>query len=128
MNKLLWVVALAVVTAAAYSAFLAWDSEYQIDPVTKVASGPYEAWQVIGLGAVCVIAAAIAGWHRQTLLVVLVMPLVLMIAFILTAMADKSTGDGLFMVGAIMMFVGSFVGLGIVSAVVQAIAASKDLK
>ena len=40
----------AVLSAGSWLAWMGWDDEYQIDPRTQVASGPYEAWQVVGCG------------------------------------------------------------------------------
>jgi hypothetical protein len=42
--------AVAALSAGSWLAWMGWDHEYQIDPQTRVASGPYEAWQVVGCG------------------------------------------------------------------------------
>lgn len=122
-----WAVALAVLTAGAYAAFLGWDDEYQVDSVTGVATGPYEAWQVIGLGAICAFVAGVAGWYRTAAIAVIVMPVVLVIGFVVSAIGDGSAGDGLFVVGALLLGVGSLLGVGLVAFVTQAWAASHDL-
>jgi hypothetical protein len=56
--------AVAVLAALAWFAWMGWDSQYQVDPVTQVASGPYEAWQVIGCAIsllVLLVGALLAG-------------------------------------------------------------------
>src|SRR5690242_3064267 len=40
----------AVLSAGSWFAWMGWDHQYQIDPRTQEASGPYEAWQVVGCG------------------------------------------------------------------------------
>lgn len=114
------VVALALLTAACWWAWLAWDETYQIDPVTGNASGPYEAWQVIG----CVLSLVVVGSVAALLLPAWVVVGTMTVAFTAawTATAQSQDETGLFMVGAMLVFVGMACASGVLVALVQAIA------
>lgn len=45
----------AVLGAASWFAWLGWDQQWQVDPVTGMESGPYEEWQVVGCGVSLVV-------------------------------------------------------------------------
>lgn len=60
MTKNLALVFLIIGTVASWLAWLAWDDTYQID-ADGVASGPYEAWQVIGSGITVMIVVLLAA-------------------------------------------------------------------
>jgi len=103
---------LFVGTAIAYAGLLGWDRTYQTDPVTQEVSGPYEAWQVLLLGAVVVGLTVWASWKGHFLTALWAIPLALVVAFVIVAvlMADQT---GLFMVGAILMAIGSVIGVAV---------------
>jgi hypothetical protein len=109
--------AVAVLSALLWFAWMGWDTQYQIDPVTQVASGPYEAWQVIGCVVsllVLLVGALLAGvralWASAAL------TLAFTAAWTATAAADDETG--LYGVGAILVLVGLSAGTAVVSLVV----------
>jgi hypothetical protein len=115
-SKVLGGVTLAVLSAAAWFAWMGWDTEYDVDPVTQSTSGPYRAWQVIGCGV--------------TLLVLLVGALLLRVPPVVacaavtvaftaawTATAAATDDSGLFVVGAVLVFLGLAVATAVVSAV-----------
>ena len=101
------VVLLAAGTAGSWWAWLGWDHTYQVDPVTGVTSGPYEAWQVVGCVLTLLVLAVLAALVRWWL------PLAVMpIAFAVTWSAQAASEDvtGLWAVGAFMLAVGLAVG------------------
>ena len=104
------IAAIAVLTAASYMAWLGWDHEYQVDPATGVASGPYEAWQVIGLVVCLGLVAFVAGRRGRRGVCVAVMPIVLTVCFSIEASGDAGD-DGLWVVGALLIFVGTTLGV-----------------
>lgn len=105
------VVALAVLTAALWWGWFAWDSEYQVDPETGVASGPYEVWQGVGC-AICavVLVAAALQWLRPAV-VILVMPPAFTLAFAGTAVPADETG--LSGVGVVLVALGTVLGVAL---------------
>ncbi|GAA3279046.1 hypothetical protein Dvina_01310 [Dactylosporangium vinaceum] len=120
LTQLLGGIAVALLSAAAWFAWMGWDGEYQVDPLTQEASGPYEVWQVAG----CV----------ASLLVVLVGALLLRVRWFVaapamtvaftaawTVTAAASDGSGLFLVGAVLVFMGLAVGTTVVSLLVLAL-------
>lgn len=117
-DRVLRTAALAVLAAACWFAWLAWDTTYQVDPATGVASGPYEAWQVLGcvlsLAVAVVIGTAVLG-GRVT---VVVTTLAFTFAWSVTASSD---GSGLWLVGALLVLVGVAVGASVVAAVTAAV-------
>ena len=96
---------LFVGTAIAYAGLLGWDRTYQTDPVTQEVSGPYEAWQVLLLGAVVVGLTVWASWKGHFLTALWAIPLALVVAFVIVAV--------LIMVGAILMAIGSVIGVAV---------------
>jgi hypothetical protein len=117
-----WGQVVGVLVVAALSALLwyAWmgrDSQYQVDPVTQVASGPYEAWQVIGCGLsllVLFIGALVAG--VRPLLASAALTLAFTAAWTATAAPQDETG--MYGVGVIMLLVGLTAATTVVSLVV----------
>jgi hypothetical protein len=112
----LWSVAIAVVTVAAYLAFLGWDQHKDLDPVTRNETGPYEPWQVIGLGVVLAALAFTAGWRGRMLPAVVVLPAVLAACFGVDGATDPD-GDGLWPIGAGLVAVGALAGTATLAAV-----------
>ncbi|GAB2652866.1 hypothetical protein GCM10027271_08840 [Saccharopolyspora gloriosae] len=108
-------VVLAVLTASCWWAWMAWDQGYQTDPATGAASGPYQAWQVVGC-VVCLVALGVGASVRlPAWLVVPIMPVAFTAAWTWTAAgADDS---GLWAVGAVLVFAGMLVGTGVVSGI-----------
>lgn len=102
---LLWIVALGATTVAAYLALLGWDQRKDLDVVTGNETGPYAAWQIVGLGLVVAALAFLAGRKRQVVPAVVALPLALTAAF--AAIAVTSPEPGLWPVGATMLALGS---------------------
>ncbi len=94
----------AAATLATWWAWLGWDTEYQVDPVTEVASGPYEAWQVVGCGLTLVLLAAGASLWTHPWLVAAT--LTLSFTLVWSVQAASSDDTGLWAVGALLLLVG----------------------
>ncbi len=113
-----YMVALAVLGAACWFAWLGNDTTYQVDPATGVASGPYEAWQVAGcvasLVAVVVLGTVLLGARATVLLVTVAFT----VAWSVTASGD---GSGLWLVGALLVLVGAAAGSSAVAGVTAAV-------
>lgn len=106
----------ALLTAACFAAYwgwLGWDKTYQVDPLTGVASGPYESWQVVGCALTLVLVAMVAGLARQAAVAMVVMPCAFTIAWSMPARATDESG--LWAVGAIMTFFGIAAGVAVVA-------------
>ena len=100
-------IALFALSAGLWWGWFGWDTEYDVDPATGTASGPYEAWQVSG----CVVAWAVLGWIGNRMLppvtVIVLMPLAFTAAFAISAaQADDS---GLWIVGAMLIAFGTVI-------------------
>ena len=107
-------VLLTLATALAYLAWLGWDQHKDIGPDGE--TGPYQAWQVIGLVLTIGIIAAYAGWRGHPVEAIVVITLVLTIVWSIDAATDPED-DGLWPVGAFLLFIGSLVGVSVVALV-----------
>jgi hypothetical protein len=99
------VLAVAALAVLIWYAWLGWDREYQVDPITQVSSGPYQAWQVIGCGAsllVVLVGALLVGLHPVWASAALTL------GFTVAWTADAAAVDdtGLYGVGTVMLLVG----------------------
>lgn len=108
---------LTVGTAVAYLGWLGWDQHKDIGP-DGGETGPYQAWQVIGLVLTIGIFAAIAGWSGHAVEAIVIITLVLTVAFSIDATTDPED-DGLWMVGASMLCVGCLFGVSVVALVAE---------
>ncbi|WOX23771.1 hypothetical protein [Streptomyces solicathayae] len=107
----------AVVAAGLWAAWLGWDQQRDVHPDGSV-SGPYEAWQVIGLGVTLLVATygtAAMGWFVAAVLGTTA-------GLTVAAFADWSDdASGLFVIGVGMIAVGSMVGTTAVTAAAGAL-------
>ncbi|MET8151497.1 hypothetical protein ACIBSW_20335 [Actinoplanes sp. NPDC049668] len=110
----------ALLSALQWYVWMAWDTEYQTDPVTQVSSGPYEAWQVVGCAAsllVVFVAALLLGarplWASAAL--------TLAFTAAWTATASATDSSGLYVVGTVMVLAGLAATTTVVSLVVTAL-------
>ena len=99
---------LVVTTVGTDAVWLAWDQEYQRDPVTGVSSGPYEAWQVVGCALTLGAVALVAGLRQRPWLALAVVPSVFTLVFSLRAAPEDESG--LWVVGAMLLLMGTFAG------------------
>ncbi|WP_416968552.1 hypothetical protein [Streptomyces sp. 4F14] len=106
---------LAGVSAALWAAWLGWDQKRDLHPDGS-STGPYEAWQVVGL-VVCLLGvvgwAARRGYRAEVALGVSA-------GITGAAFVDWSDdASGLFMVGVLMVAAGTLVGTTLVSEAVR---------
>jgi hypothetical protein len=116
-GQVIGVLVVAALSALLWYAWMGWDSQYQVDPVTQVASGPYEAWQVIGCALsllVLLVGALVAG--VRPLLASAALTLAFTAAW--TATAARQDETGMYGVGVIMLLVGLAAATAVVSLVV----------
>ncbi|GHG74630.1 hypothetical protein GCM10018779_51480 [Streptomyces griseocarneus] len=109
--QLLATLVLAGVTMAVWAAWLGWDQHRDVHPDGST-TGPYEAWQVIGLG-VTLLALVYWAASRQA-----VAAAVLGTTTGLTVAASYDWSDdssGLFAIGVGMVMIGSLVVTGLLS-------------
>ncbi|MFG2622833.1 hypothetical protein ACGFXC_35000 [Streptomyces sp. NPDC048507] len=107
----------ALVAVAAWAAWLGWDQHRDVHPDGSV-TGPYEAWQVIGLVLTLVASAAWAGSRRQ------VGGTVLGTATGLTAAAYADWSDdssGLFVIGVGLIATASLLGSWAVASLARSV-------
>ncbi|MDA5279402.1 hypothetical protein ACWGHM_27235 [Streptomyces sp. NPDC054904] len=96
---------LVVVAAALWAAWLGWDQERDVHPDGST-TGPYEAWQVIGLVLTLLVPVYWAASRQYVTAAVLGTSLGLAVA----AFYDWSDdGSGLFVIGVGMVLIGSLV-------------------
>ncbi len=107
---------LAVLLMGAFGAYwgwLGWDQEYQRDPLNGQASGPYEAWQVIGCALTLAGLALGAGALLCRGLALAVLPAAFTVAWSVPAAHVDDTG--LWGVGAFMILLGALVGSAVLA-------------
>ena len=115
IGQLAGALAVAVATAVTWWSWLGWDNEYQVDPVTGDASGPYQPWQVVGCGLTLIAIAVVGGLTLWPW----IPPVVLTLTFtgVWSRWAGSADETGLWVVGAGLLFVGLAVGSTIVTTV-----------
>ena len=100
-------------TALDYLIWLAWDQRRDIDPVTGSVTGPYEAWQVLGVGAVLLVLALIAGWQRRALLATVAIPAAFTACWAVDAATGRSPDANMWPIGAALVAAGSALGVAV---------------
>lgn len=120
--QLMAILVLAVMTPAVWAAWLGWDQHRDVQPDGSV-TGPYEAWQVIGLVLTLLAPVYWAASRRY------IAGAVLGVTVGLTAAAYYDWSDdssGLFMVGVGMIMMGSLVVTGVASVVIASVKTRAD--
>ncbi|MET9515236.1 hypothetical protein [Streptomyces sp. NPDC002994] len=105
-----------VLAMAAWAAWLGWDQHRDVQPDGST-TGPYEAWQVIGL-VLTLLAPVYWAASRYHFVAVLGVPLGLTVAAFYDWSDDSS---GLFMVGVVMVMMGSLTVTAVFAAVVASV-------
>ncbi|TQK86407.1 hypothetical protein FB563_6537 [Streptomyces puniciscabiei] len=111
--RLLPFLLLAGVSTAAWAAWLGWDQHRDVHPDGST-TGPYEAWQVIGLVVTLLVPVCWAASRRHVLGTVLGPT----VGLTLAAYDDWSDdSSGLFIIGVGLVMIGSFATTAIICAV-----------
>ncbi|MFG2945690.1 hypothetical protein [Streptomyces adustus] len=119
VGRLLPVLASAGAALALWAVWLGWDQQRDIQP-DGTSTGPYEAWQVIGLVLTLLVPVCWAAYRRHRAGAVLGTTTGLALA----AFHDWSDdGDGLYVIGVGLVVLGSLAATAAVSSVVRAVAA-----
>ncbi len=108
MNRAVGAVLLALASAACWFGWLAWDRSYQVDPATGVASGPYDAWQVIGCALTLVGVTMVATTRLPPRIVIPLVPVAFTAAWSFTAATTDT--QGLWPIGAALVLLGTLAG------------------
>ncbi|MEV6054889.1 hypothetical protein [Streptomyces sp. NPDC052107] len=114
---LLPILVLAGVSLAAWAVWLGWDQHRDVHPDGST-SGPYEAWQVIGLVLTLLVPVCWAASRRYLAGTVLGPTVGLTLAACYDWSGDSS---GLFVIGVGLVMIGSLATTVIVSAVVTSV-------
>jgi hypothetical protein len=110
---------LAGLTVASWFAWMGWDTEYQVDPVTQSSSGPYEPWQVIGCVVTLLVLAVVAALRLSPWTVIATTT----VAWVFSA--ARSDDSGLWAVGAILVAIGMAGGSAITAFAARAVHESR---
>lgn len=116
------ILVLAVMTLAVWAAWLGWDQHRDVQPDGSE-TGPYEAWQVIGLVLSLLAPVYWAASRRYIAGAAFGVPVGLTVAAAYDWSDDSS---GLFLVGVVMIMVGSLVVTSAGTAVIAAVKARSD--
>ncbi|MFE6619362.1 hypothetical protein ACFZBP_22780 [Streptomyces sp. NPDC008086] len=111
-----------VLSLAGWAVWLGWDQQRDVHPDGST-TGPYEAWQVIGLVLTLLVPVCWAAARRHVAGAVLGTTGGLTVAAFYDWSDDAS---GLFMVGVVMVMVGSLAVTAGLSAVVGAVVAPRN--
>ncbi|MGW7820494.1 hypothetical protein ACWGLF_20730 [Streptomyces puniciscabiei] len=106
---------LAGASVAAWAAWLGWDQHRDVHPDGST-TGPYEAWQVIGLAVTLLVPVCWAASRRHLIATVLGPTVGLTLAAYFDWSDDSS---GLFVIGVGLVMIGSFATTATVAAVVS---------
>ncbi|MBK3640304.1 MULTISPECIES: hypothetical protein [Streptomyces] len=115
VSRLLPVLVPAGAALALWAAWLGWDQHYDVQP-DGTTSGPYQPWQVIGLVLTLLVPLFWAASRSHIAGAVLGTTAGLTLAAYLDWSDDSS---GLFMVGVIMVMVGSLAATAILATMIQ---------
>ena len=115
--QLVSILLLAGVSLAVWAAWLGWDQHRDVQP-DGTTTGPYEAWQVIGLVLILLAPVYWAASRRYVAAAVLGTTAGLTVAAYYDWSDDSS---GLFMVGVVLVMMGSLAVTAVVSAIASAV-------
>ncbi|WP_247826119.1 hypothetical protein [Arthrobacter antioxidans] len=99
---------IAVLSAALWYGWFAWDTEYYYDTTAGEMAGPYAIWQGIGAFLCSFVVVGLAYRLLHFVVALLVLPAAFTAAWISTAAATDMTG--LWAVGAVLVAVGTTLG------------------
>ncbi|MZD05310.1 hypothetical protein GTW43_09475 [Streptomyces sp. SID5785] len=116
LSELVPTLAAAGLAAAAWAGWLGWDQTRDVHPDGTV-TGPYEAWQVIGLVLTLLVPVGWAAARRHVPAAVLGVPAGLAVAAFYDWSDDSS---GLFAIGVVLVALGTLAGTAVTTAVITA--------
>ena len=119
-SRIVLIAAAVVLSALAWVGWLAWDHEYQVDAATGISSGPYEAWQVQGCVVMLLAAAVLAGLARPAAQAALWVTVPFTACWVVDA--ARTDESGLYLVGALLIAGGLYLGAWGVAALTRAVA------
>ncbi|WP_344603084.1 hypothetical protein [Streptomyces glaucus] len=117
VRRLLPVLVPAGVSLVAWAAWLGWDQHRDVHP-DGTTTGPYEAWQVIGLVLTLLIPVYWAASRRHVIGAAFGTAAGLTVA---TCYDWSDDASGLFAIGVLMVMVGSFAATAAVAAVIASV-------
>jgi hypothetical protein len=120
--QLVGVLGVAILSALSWFGWMGWDSEYQV--VDGVASGPYEAWQVVGC-ALTLLAVFVGALLAGVRALFAAPALVLAFTTSWTVQAAREDVTGMYGVGTVALLIGLTAGTALVSAVVVPLRAAR---
>jgi hypothetical protein len=105
---------------------MGWDVYYDIDPVTRAASGPYHPWQVVGSALSLLVVVLVTGFSSRPAVALPTYALItagyttgFCISAIITSAFFQGGGPSLWPIGATMLFIGAGTGIYIVGGLVS---------
>ena len=119
LSELLWVAGTVAATTALYVSLLGWHTEMELSPNGEC-SGPYEAWQVMGVAMGLALVVGVAAWHRHAWpsAISCVLCLTVLWSYDSATVNDQCrAGANLWPLGAALLFTGSALGLGMIAGV-----------
>ena len=121
LQQVLLVVLMALLSAALWYGWFAWDTEYHYDADAGGTTGPYQLWQGVGAFFCGLVVLAIAYRTLHFAVALLVLPASFTLAWISTASAMDTSG--LWAVGAILVAVGTTLGTAVLLGIAAGIEA-----
>lgn len=110
---------IGVLSAGLWYGWFAWDTEYEYDAATGRVTGPYAVWQGVGAFLCSIVVVWFAYRLLHFVVALLVIPAFFTFAWISTAVAMDS--NGLWVVGAVLVAVGTPVGTALMLGIAAAI-------
>lgn len=106
----------AVLAGGSWLAWMGFHAEYDVDPVTGSASGPYEVSQGVGLGLCLIAIVFLAAWLFSPAGAAVggVVGLVLTVSY---DWATEPGADGLWIIGAFMLAFGASAGAALIATI-----------
>ena len=106
-----FVVLICLLSAGLWFGWFGWDAEYQYDAATGEMTGPYEIWQGVAAFLCGIVVVGLAYRLVHFVVALLVIPISFTLAWISTASTLDSSG--LWVVGAILVALGTTLGTAV---------------
>ena len=116
-----FVVLICLLSAGLWFGWFGWDAEYQYDAATGEMTGPYEIWQGVAAFLCGIVVVGLAYRLVHFVVALLVIPISFTLAWISTASTLDSSG--LWVVGAILVALGTTLGTAVMLGIAAAVEA-----